>query len=60
MLNAIIIFLGIFLLVLIFLVVQLFRMPLNDFLEKTVAKTVWLWLPFHAFKRLSKEYRERK
>lgn len=35
-------------------------MTLNQFLEKTILKTLWLWLPIHAFKRLFKEMRGRK
>lgn len=34
-------------------------MSLNDVLEKTVTKTLWLWLPIHALIRLVKEFRER-
>jgi hypothetical protein len=31
-------------------------MTLNQFLEKTIVKTLWLWLPFHALKKLLKEF----
>ncbi|EKE19264.1 MAG: hypothetical protein ACD_9C00070G0007 [uncultured bacterium] len=39
----------------VWVAVNLFTLPFNDFLEKVVKKTLWLWLPIHAFKRLSRE-----
>lgn len=53
------IILGIISIVLFVVVINFFSMTLNDFLEKTIKKFIWLWLPFHAFKRLTKEFRER-
>ncbi|NTW27653.1 MAG: hypothetical protein HGA36_04970 [Candidatus Moranbacteria bacterium] len=50
----------IILIILVFLVIYvaigLFTMTVNDFIEKNVKKFLWLWLPFHALKRLSKEF----
>jgi hypothetical protein len=40
-------------------IINLLTMTLNDFLEKTIKKFLWLWLPFHALKRLSKEFRQK-
>jgi hypothetical protein len=54
-----VVILGIIFLTIIMIMISLFTMPFNDFLEKTVKKTVWLWLPFHALKRLCKEFREK-
>lgn len=53
------IILGIVVIVLVMIVINLFTMTLNDFIEKAVKKFLWLWLPFHALKRLSKEFREK-
>lgn len=50
-----IIFGVIFFFFIVYIVVQFFSMTLNAFLEKTITKTLWLWLPFHALKRLIKE-----
>jgi len=30
-------------------------MTTHEFFEKLLRKTLWLWLPIHAFKRLIKE-----
>lgn len=58
--NPIAIFiLGIIFIIIATVVINLFRLPLNDFLEKTVKKFIWLWLPFHALKRLTKEFRKK-
>jgi len=35
-------------------------MTFNKFMEHCIVKTMWLWLPIHAFFRLSKELRGRK
>ena len=35
-------------------------MTFNQFLEKTIEKTLWIWLPIHAFRRLIKEVRSKK
>ena len=40
-------------------IVNLFTMTMNDFIESYVKRFLWLWLPFHAFKRLTKEMREK-
>ncbi|MDD5396845.1 MAG: hypothetical protein PHW24_02170 [Candidatus Moranbacteria bacterium] len=50
---------GVLLIIIVFLMVNLFTMPLNDFLEKMVKKTLWLWLPIHALKRLSREFKDK-
>lgn len=34
-------------------------MNLNDTLENIARKTLWIWLPFVAFKKLLKEFREK-
>jgi len=57
--NTGIIFIAILGLVVVVLLMNLFTMGLNDFLEKTIKKTLWLWLPFHALKRLTKEFAEK-
>jgi len=56
MATFLIIFFGILFLVVVIVIVNLFRFSLNDFLEKTIKKFLWLWLPFHALGRLSKEF----
>lgn len=35
-------------------------MTFDDFLKKTIEKSLWVWLPFHAFRRLIREYRQQK
>ena len=40
-------------------VIDFFSMLLNDFGEKVLNETLWLWLPIRAFGRLVKEYREK-
>lgn len=57
--TTILIILGVLVLVIAIVVVNLFTMTLNEFLEKTIRKFLWLWLPFHAFKKLTKEMREK-
>ena len=57
--TTVIIVLGIIVIVIVNVIVKIFTMGLNDFLEKTIKKYVWLWLPFHAIKRLSREFREK-
>jgi hypothetical protein len=47
-------------LIIAFIIINLFRLTLNEFLQKTIMAFLWLWLPLHAFKRLSKEFLERK
>jgi hypothetical protein len=50
---------GILLIIIVFVVVNLFTMTVNDFIEKIVKKTLWLWLPIHALKRLSREFKDK-
>lgn len=57
--STVVIILVVIALVIINVIVKLFTMTLNDFLEKTIKKYLWLWLPFHALKRLSKEFGEK-
>ena len=57
--TTLLISLGILVLIVAIVAINLATMPLNDFLEKTIKKFLWLWLPFHALKRLSKEFREK-
>lgn len=45
--------------ILITVIVNLFRFSLNDFLEKFIKKTLCIWLPFSALKRLSRQFREK-
>ncbi|KKQ50690.1 MAG: hypothetical protein US70_C0033G0003 [Parcubacteria group bacterium GW2011_GWD2_38_11] len=58
--NAVIIsILSIIFIVIVIVAIGLIRFTLNDFIEKTVKKFLWLWLPFHAFGRLTKEFRKK-
>gem|GEM_PF-697128 len=50
---------GILVLIIAIVGINLATMSLNDFLEKTIKRFLWLWLPFHALKRLSKEFSEK-
>jgi F0F1-type ATP synthase membrane subunit a len=43
----------------LYFAIGIFKNGLNDFLEKFLKKTLWIWLPFHAFKRLTREFREK-
>ena len=54
--TTILIILGILVVIVLYVLFSLFTMTLNDFMEKTIKSTLWLWLPFHALKRLSKEF----
>jgi hypothetical protein len=54
----------IIMLVLVYLVVYLFisfvtNSP-DDFFKNIWLKTLWIWLPIHALKRLSRELRDKK
>ncbi len=40
-------------------IIDLFSMGFNDFLDKYIKKTLWLWLPFHALNRLLREFKEK-
>lgn len=58
--TTILIILIILLVLIVYVVYGLFTMTLNDFIEKKIiVKTLWLWLPFHALWRLSKEFKEK-
>lgn len=60
MANSILILIAVLLILVIYIAHGLFTMTINDFIEKKiVVKTLWLWLPFHALKRLSKEFSEK-
>jgi uncharacterized membrane protein YbaN (DUF454 family) len=50
---------GILILIIAIVGINLATMSLNDFLEKTIKRFLWLWLPFHALKRLSKEFQKK-
>ncbi len=54
--TTILVILGILLVIILYVLFSLFTMTLNDFMEKTIKSFLWLWLPFHALKRLSKEF----
>lgn len=45
--------------IVLFLVIDFIAMPagkgLNDFIDRWLLRTLWLWLPFFAFKVLMKE-----
>lgn len=56
---SLVIFLVIISYVILYVIISLFTMSLNDFLEKMIKKTLWLWLPFHALKRLTREFRDK-
>lgn len=34
-------------------------MNFNEFFEKAAQKTLWVWLPFGAFSRLWREFRDK-
>ncbi|HBI33847.1 MAG TPA: hypothetical protein DEA43_04365 [Candidatus Moranbacteria bacterium] len=57
--TVIISVLVILIIVVLTVAIGLIRFTFNDFLEKVVKKTLWLWLPFHALKRLSGEFRKK-
>jgi hypothetical protein len=52
---------GLIILLIIFLVVafKFFTQSLADFLDKGAKSTLWLWLPFVALKRLTKQFNEK-
>lgn len=54
--TTILIILSLLVIIILYVAYGLFTMTLNDFLEKQIKKTLWLWLPFHAFKRLGREF----
>jgi hypothetical protein len=54
-----IIIVGVFALVLVVVIVNFFSMTPNDFIEKTLTRFLWLWLPFHALNRLVKECKKK-
>ena len=51
--------LGVVLFIILYIVISLFFMTVNDFIEKEIKKTLWLWLPFHALWRLSGEFKDK-
>lgn len=57
--TTILIIMGILIWMVLYIIVNLFTLTLNDFIEKIVKKTLWLWLPFHALKRLTKEFNKK-
>lgn len=58
--TSLIIFLVLISYIVLYIIISLFTMSLNDFLEKMIKKTLWLWLPFHALKRLTRELKEKQ
>lgn len=58
--TPILIILLILLAIVVYVVVNLAQMSVDDFFKKIWLKTMWLWLPIHAFFRLTKELREKK
>ena len=57
---VVIIILALIFVLAIWAVFNLFTLSIDDFFKKIWAKTLWIWLPFHALKRLSKELWEKK
>lgn len=57
--NTVIIVGGVIFVLIAYIVFNLVTLTFSDFLEKAVKKTLWLWLPFHALSRLSKEFAEK-
>ncbi len=47
-------------LIIFYILVKLLTQSFADFLDKGAKTTLWIWLPFKAFQRLWKEFREKK
>ncbi|EKE19954.1 MAG: hypothetical protein ACD_8C00076G0001 [uncultured bacterium] len=57
--NTVIIVAGVIFVLIAYVIFNWITLTFSDFLEKIVKKTLWLWLPFHALNRLSKEFSEK-
>ncbi len=44
-----------FIIFILYLLIDFFRLGINKFFDKWIEKLLWIWLPFYALPRLIKE-----
>ena len=47
-------------LIVFYILIKFLTQSFADFLDKGAKTTLWIWLPFKALQKLSKEFREKK